>query len=100
LPRETIVLLNGATGKWYRVAIPGDSVGYGFVAAAEVEVAARPLRTMRVANGTYLRASPDRAAAPVDTVAEGNVVPVFGQAAAAPFVLVRDAQGRAAWLPL
>ena len=99
LSREAVVQVFGATGTWYRVAIPGDSVGYGFVSAGDVEVVGRPLRTMRVASGAYLRARPDAAAAPVDSVAEGEMVTVFGRAAQAPFVLVRDAHGRTAWLP-
>jgi murein DD-endopeptidase MepM/ murein hydrolase activator NlpD len=100
LVRETVVEVNGVTGGWYRVAVPGDSLTNGFVPAGDIEVAARPLRSVRVAAGNYLRAAPTMAASPVDTVATGNVVPLLGRAASSPFVLVRNAQGGAAWMPL
>jgi hypothetical protein len=98
LLRETLVRVDGATGRWYRVVLPGDSTVNGFVPARDVEAAVRPLRSTRLAGGAYLRSAPTRVAPPVDTVGAGDVVSILGHAASTAFVLVREPHGRVAWM--
>ena len=98
LSRETLVHVDGATGRWYRVALPGDSTVKGFLPVRDMEAAVQPLRSARLAQGAYLRSAPTLVAALVDTVGAGDMVAVLGHAASGAFVLVRESHGRMAWM--
>jgi len=96
LNRNTPMLVVGGAGSWFRVLLP-DGV-MGFVAAASVEPATRPLRNADLSDGGMLLGGPTPTAAIRDSIAPGSRVLVFGEFEG--FLFVQGSQGPPGWLPL
>jgi hypothetical protein len=89
----TVLAVDGAAGAgWLRVRLPDLQVGY--VAAAAVESAERPVARERVAAGRPVRARP-APDAPALAVAGGRELPVYGRFGA--YRLVEVEAGRRGW---
>lgn len=76
VPGFTPVALLAGSGQWYRARLPDGREGYVSVRDAE---ALTPLETTTVIGGSLLRAAPAPGSAAVDSVADGDGVPVFGR---------------------
>jgi murein DD-endopeptidase MepM/ murein hydrolase activator NlpD len=94
LAPSTVVTVDGAAGAgWLRVRLPDLRVGY--VTAASVESAERPIARAAVAAGRPVRARP-APDAPALALASGRDVPVFGRFGA--YRLVELDAGRRGWI--
>jgi hypothetical protein len=89
----TPVELLAGSGRWYRARLPDGREGY--VAVRDTEGLA-PLETMTVVAGALLRAAPAPAGTPIDSLAEGDTVPVFGRFGE--YALVQRFAGRPGWV--
>jgi peptidoglycan LD-endopeptidase LytH len=94
LPQHTKLRVMGSSGNWYRVLLPDGRSGY--VAATATEPATRPIRRERVVTAVALRDRPAPAAATVDSLPAGSVVPVLGRFG--DFIFVEGPNGRGGWI--
>jgi hypothetical protein len=92
VPGFTPVALLAGSGQWYRARLPDGREGY--VAVGDTE-ALTPLETTTVIGGSLLRAAPALGAA-VDSVAEGDDVPVLGRFG--DYAFVRTTGGLQGWV--
>jgi hypothetical protein len=93
VPGLTPVALVAGSGRWYRARLPDGREGY--VAVRDTEVLA-PLETTTVVTGSLLRALPQPTGAAIDSVADGETVPVLGRFGE--YALVQRAAGPPGWL--
>ncbi|HEX9630999.1 MAG TPA: M23 family metallopeptidase [Gemmatimonadales bacterium] len=93
VPGLTPVELLAGSGGWYRARLPNGREGYVAVRATETLT---PLEMATVVGGSLLRAAPRDAGAAVDSVGQGDTVPVFGRFGA--YALVQRAAGPPGWL--
>ena len=94
LPRDTIVLVAGATADAVRVVLPDGVTGY--VARETVEDAASPLRRKRLPAGVSVRDAPADRAAVAQILDEPQQVDVLGRFGAYTFVRLNDR--RTGWI--
>jgi murein DD-endopeptidase MepM/ murein hydrolase activator NlpD len=94
LPRSTVVRVQAATARWYRVRLPDDRVG--FVLAAMTRAANVPIRQERSAVISPIRERPIPTAATLGYSDPDHPVPVLGRFG--DYLLVRIANGRNGWL--
>ena len=95
LARYTSLEIVAGSGGWYRVRLPDQSEGY--VAAAATELLEEPTGTMTVAGGSRVLSSPSAIAGALDTVLNGEVLPVLGRYGE--YTLVETADGVLGWVP-
>lgn len=91
---HTAVRIVGASGSWYRVALP-DGTG-GYVSARLTEDVAAPVSQTVAAADVPARSRPADQAPVVEMVAAGSSLPVLGRFD--DFLLVREPSGRTAWV--
>jgi peptidoglycan LD-endopeptidase LytH len=94
LERLTAVRLLGASGSWYRVALPDGTPGW--VSARALESATRPVRNERVTVASAVLDEPVFLASVVDSIGVGAALPVHGRFA--DWLLVEAPSGRLGWL--
>lgn len=94
LPRHTAVRVLAAAGGWYRVRLPDGT--HGFIAGAQIEAAAQPIREAPFATPTA-RERPAPGSYIVGQVETGVPVPVLGLFGN--YLLVTVNGGQPAWLP-
>jgi murein DD-endopeptidase MepM/ murein hydrolase activator NlpD len=94
LPRHTVVRVQGATARWYRVRLPDDRAG--FLPAATTRTVDVPLRSERRAVASPIRDRPMPAAATLGYVEPDRPVPVLGSFS--DYLLVRATTGKTGWL--
>ena len=94
LERLTAVRLLGASGAWYRVALPDGTPGW--VSARALEPATRPVRSERVTVASAVHDEPMSLASVVDSIGVGAAVPVHGRFA--DWLLVEAPSGRLGWM--
>ena len=94
LERLTAVRLLGASGAWYRVALPDGTPGW--VSARALEPATRAVRSERVRVASAVRDEPGSLASVVDSIGVGAAVPVHGRFA--DWLLVEAPSGRLGWM--
>jgi hypothetical protein len=93
LPRRTVVRVDGAAGRYFRVRLPDGTAGY---LAASGTAAPTPVERLRRPVPALVRAGPTVAAATIDSVRAGAAVPVLGRFDR--FLLVRTPGGRMGWV--
>jgi murein DD-endopeptidase MepM/ murein hydrolase activator NlpD len=93
LPRRTVVHVDGAAGRYFRVRLPDGATGY--LAASGTAVPTPHERVRRPAHA-LVRSEPTLMAAAIDSVAAGATVPVLGRFDR--FLFVRMPSGRTGWL--
>jgi murein DD-endopeptidase MepM/ murein hydrolase activator NlpD len=94
LETHNAVRVLGASGSWYRVALPDGSSGY--VAARLTEPADVPFETRVASAPELLRSGPDDASPLIAEVEEGAEMPVLGTFDR--YLLVRARNGSSGWL--
>jgi murein DD-endopeptidase MepM/ murein hydrolase activator NlpD len=94
LPRHSVLRVDGASGAWYRVRLPDETIGY--VAASAVGALTAPVRSERTARPAAVRDLPAPGGAVIDTVGPGSRVAVLGRFA--DFLSVRREEGRTGWI--
>lgn len=94
LARHTPLRVLGASGSWFRVALPDGSTGY--VAAALTERAHQAIGRQQFAAGASLLDRPAEGAVPMDTVRAGDSLPVLGRFAG--YLMVDTGEGRTGWV--
>lgn len=94
LPRQTGLYVEGGTGAWYRVHLPDGTSGY--LAAAFVEAAERPLQQLNLAEGQPVRTRLTPAGATIDSLAANTAVPVLARFD--DFLYVASGSGRTGWI--
>jgi hypothetical protein len=94
LPRHTVVRVEAATARWYRVRLPDDRVG--FVAASATRAVDAPLRSERRAKPSPIRDRPTPTAATLAYLEPDRPVPVLGSFA--DYLLVRAPGDKIGWL--
>lgn len=94
LEARNAVRVLGASGGWYRVALPDGAAGY--VAARLTESAEHPFETRLASHPEGLHQGPDETSPLVAEVAEGAEVPVLGTFDR--YLLVRADDGSAGWV--
>ncbi|KUG07675.1 M23 family metallopeptidase [Solirubrum puertoriconensis] len=92
MPKNTPLLVVGATANWLRVQDPNGKLGYVPAKA----VATEALRREALATNADLLAQPTSAAAPLDTLPANTNVAVLGEWSG--YRLVRNAAGQVGWL--
>ncbi|OON70372.1 hypothetical protein B0919_04725 [Hymenobacter sp. CRA2] len=92
LPKNTPLLVVGATAEWLRVQAPSGKLGYVPAKA----VASEAMRREALATTADLLSSPAASAAPLDTLPANTRVAVLGEWSG--YRLVRNAAGRVGWL--
>ena len=93
LPRRTVVRVDGAAGRYFRVRLPDGATGY---LAASGTAAPTPVERLRRPVLALVRAEPTVAAAAIDSVRAGAAIAVLGRFDR--FLLVRTPSGRTGWL--
>ena len=98
LPRHTALRVEGSSGGWHRVRLPGSPAGdtEGFVAASLVEPAGTPYRSLTLATGRPVLQQPTLTAAAVDSLSPGARAAVLG--AFANFLYVEPDGRPAGWI--
>jgi murein DD-endopeptidase MepM/ murein hydrolase activator NlpD len=94
LETHNAVRVLGASGSWYRVALPDG--GSGYVAARLTEPADVPFETRVASAPELLRSGPDDASPLVAEIEEGTEMPVLGTFDR--YLLVRARDGSSGWL--
>jgi murein DD-endopeptidase MepM/ murein hydrolase activator NlpD len=94
LPRRTVVRIEGATGRYFRVRLPDGSSGY--LAASGTAAAGTPVDRVRRQTAAVVLAHPTLLAAAVDSVGAGTDLPVLGRFDR--YLFVRTPSGRTGWL--
>jgi murein DD-endopeptidase MepM/ murein hydrolase activator NlpD len=100
LPRHTLLTVDAAgvgagdAARWLRVRLPDLTVGY--LPAASVEPADRPVARERLAAAASVRARPAADALALQTVAAAVEAPVYGRFGA--FALVETPEGTRGWV--
>ncbi|GAB2942637.1 hypothetical protein GCM10027048_04080 [Hymenobacter coalescens] len=92
LPKNTPLLVVGATAEWLRVQTPGGQLGY----VPARTVATEALRRTALPATADLLSHPAPTAAPLDTLPANTRVAVLGEWSG--YQLVRNAAGRVGWL--
>ncbi|UYZ60361.1 M23 family metallopeptidase [Hymenobacter latericus] len=92
MPKNTPLLVVGATANWLRVQAPNGKLGYVPAKA----VATEALRREALATTADLLAHPTPAAAPLDTLPANTSVAVLGEWSG--YRLVRNALGQVGWV--
>jgi peptidoglycan LD-endopeptidase LytH len=95
LAAHTAVRVEGGSGAWFRVRLPGGETGY--VASVMITGLDEPLEDHRITAALPLRAAPDPAAPVIDEVAEGSELQVLARYGG--FALVRNGGAAYAWTP-
>jgi murein DD-endopeptidase MepM/ murein hydrolase activator NlpD len=91
LPAGTILQVNAAVGKWYKVELPNGQTG--FIAGRNVSSTAKPLRTLKIqGNSQQLYDQPDSLAAVKLSLMPGISVAVLGKFAGYQLVIAEDRQ--------
>jgi peptidoglycan LD-endopeptidase LytH len=93
LAAHTAVRVEGGSGTWFRIRLPGGETGY--VASATITGLDEPLEDRRVTETLALRAAPDPAAPVIDEVAGGSELQVLAHYGG--FALVRNGSVSHAW---
>jgi len=94
LEPRTVMRVEGAAGRYYRVRLPDGTDGY--VAASGTSAADTPVERTRPARSAAVRDRPSPVAATLDSVEAGRPVPVLGRFGA--YLFVRTPAGRTGWL--
>jgi murein DD-endopeptidase MepM/ murein hydrolase activator NlpD len=98
VPRHTLLAIDaagvGGDARWLRVRLPDQTSGY--LPAAAVESAARPIGRERLALAVPVRAGPTAAAVTLRTIARAVDAPVFGRFG--DFALVETPDGARGWV--
>jgi murein DD-endopeptidase MepM/ murein hydrolase activator NlpD len=94
LPRHSVVRVEAATARWYRVRVPDDRAG--FVPASATRAIDSPLRSERRATPSPIRDRPMATAATLAYVEADRPVPVLGSFAE--YLLVRAPGDKLGWL--
>lgn len=94
LSRHLPLRIEAAGGRWYRVRLPAGETGY--IAANQIEAAARPLRQLAIDTTLEILTEPLPTATPMATLTADTSVEVLGQAG--DFQLVRAPGGLTGWL--
>jgi peptidoglycan LD-endopeptidase LytH len=94
LPRNTVLRVQGATARWYRVRLPDERAG--FVPAAATRAANVPFRSERRAVASPIRDRPTPAAATLGHMDPDRPMPVLGRFN--DYLFVQVATGRTGWL--
>jgi peptidoglycan LD-endopeptidase LytH len=94
LQPRTVMRVEGAAGRYYRVRLPDGTDGY--VVASGTSAADTPVERTRPARAAAVRDRPTPVAAALDSVEAGSPVPVLGRFGA--YLFVRTPAGRTGWL--
>ncbi|WP_242920254.1 M23 family metallopeptidase [Pontibacter liquoris] len=94
LPRNTPLLVTGATADWYKVLLPNNSEAY--IAARLVEAVTRPVTYVQLPVETALLEAAHPGAAAKESIAAGNKVAVLGTYSQ--YELVRNEAGEVGWI--
>lgn len=89
----TPVAILAGTGRWYYARLPDGREGYLGVTGVEP---LEPLRLAAVAGPAVIRTAPAPLGVEVDSIPDGEVVPVLGRHGT--FLLVRDQRGLTGWM--
>lgn len=94
LDRHTLARALGASGKWLRVSLPDQTMGY--VPSDAVVAAQRPVRRQKIDGMAVLREQPLPGSPIVDTLESGVQADVLGHFNA--FELLRGNRGQTGWV--
>ncbi len=94
LAATTPFMLLGATGNWYRVALPGGETGY--VPGSSVESVEEPIRKLAIRQLASILDFPDPVAPALDEAYPGNTLPVLAKSGT--YLLVETPSGQLGWL--